>query len=85
MNEKICNQLFVKDTHRNRKFNGTLKCSCCGEESNIEFPYPIEIFDYTRQIDAFVNLHKVKGCNKKQLPRPDWASKEITHGIAFVK
>lgn len=80
---KICNQFFVKDVFRDKRYNGTLKCACCDEESNMNLPYPIEMTALIKFIDLFTKLHASKGCNKAQIVGPDWASGEVNFGIAF--
>jgi transcription elongation factor Elf1 len=79
--KNICNQSFVKDTHRDKKYNGTIKCSCCGEESHWNHPFPFEMKLYMKWLDDFMSLHKNKGCNKKKLPTQRWESTEVSLGI----
>lgn len=74
---KICNQAFVKDTHRNKFYAGTQKCFCCLEECHIAGPLPIRVDAMLTICSAFVELHESKGCNKVKLPAPEWASGEI--------
>lgn len=81
MKQKICNQFFVKDIIRDKKYIGTLKCVCCNEESNMSGQYGIPVDDFLKFIKAFINLHKMKGCNKEQLKHPEWASTEVGFGI----
>lgn len=80
---KICNQLFIKDTHRNKAHSATCKCVCCGEESNFSEPLPFLMQDYTKWCEGFLKIHKDKGCNKRRLDAPDWASRSISFGIVF--
>lgn len=79
---KICNQTFVKDTHRDKKYIGTMKCISCGEESNISLQFPCKLTDFNKQINAFQKMHETKGCNKKQLNAPEWACQSFDIGIA---
>jgi rRNA maturation protein Nop10 len=79
---KICNQLFIKDTHRNKQYTATAKCVCCGEESNFTEPFPFLLTNYTKWLKNFTKIHKDKGCNKTRLDAPDWAAKEVSFGIA---
>ena len=81
--EKICNQHFVKDTHRDKKYNGTIKCSCCGEESNWIHPYPFEMKAFIKWLNDFTKLHKNKGCNKVRIDIQEWESKEVSFGVAI--
>jgi hypothetical protein len=81
--KKICNQYFVKDTHRNKKYNGTIKCSCCDEESNWNQPYPFEMKLFIKWISDFQKLHNNKGCNKIKIETQAWESKEVSFGIAL--
>ncbi len=80
--KKICNQLFLKDEFRERKYPATVKCTYCGEQSSLQaiFPFPLEMF--TNFLEDFVKLHSRKGCNKKEISSPAWASKEVNLGIA---
>lgn len=80
---KICNQLFVKDTHRDKKHSATAKCVCCNEESNFTEPFPFTITKYTNWINNFVKMHKDKGCNKTPLDAPEWASKDVSFAVAM--
>ena len=82
MKRKICNQHFVKDSYRNKKYNGTIKCSCCGEESNWIHPFPFEMKLFIKWLDDFVKLHKNKGCNKTEIQIQEWESKEVSFGVA---
>lgn len=74
---KICNQTFIKDVYRDKKYTGTMKCVACNEESNINLMLPCSVIDLNKQMKAFSKLHAIKGCNKKQLPAPEWACKSI--------
>ena len=80
---KICNQRFVKDDFRDKKYIGSMKCITCGEVSNLTSGFPVALKDFTSNLDAFVKLHTVKGCNKTRTIDPDWASSKIGIGIAF--
>lgn len=79
---KICNQLLLKDSLRDKKYPMTAKCSCCGEESNLNASFPFEMDLMINFLNDFIRLHKNKGCNKEQLPVPDWASSEVNLGFA---
>ena len=79
---KICNQLFVKDTHRDKKYICTVKCVYCGGESNLNLKLPILLIDYNKFLTKFIKTHKDKGCNKFKLNSPEWASKEINIAIS---
>lgn len=79
---KICNQLFVKDIYRDKSFMGTVKCVCCGEQSNLNATFPFEVKLFTNFVKDFVRLHKGKGCNKVKLEAPEWASSDVSVGIA---
>lgn len=83
MRNKKCNQFFVKDDFRDKKFAGTIKCSCCNEESNLNAKFPFTMDLMINFINAFVTLHKKKGCNKSECEVPDWASGEINFGVAM--
>jgi len=80
--EKICNQHFIKDTHRDKKYTSTLKCSCCGEESHLTQPAPF-VKDFVRWLNDFTKLHKNKGCNKHKIEDQEWAAKEVSFGVAI--
>jgi hypothetical protein len=79
--EKICNQFFVKDTHRDKKYACTLRCVTCDESSSLNATFPFEVSLLTDFIKNFTNLHHKKGCNKDQLSAPEWASGEFNVGI----
>lgn len=79
---KICNQYFVKDTHRNKQYNETIKCVCCGEESNLAQPFPFLVEDFTKWLKNFNKMHTDKGCNKTLLEVPDWAASVFGFGIS---
>ena len=79
--DKICNQTFVKDKFRDKKYIGTMKCICCDEESNISLKFPCKLTDFNKQINAFQKMHDIKGCNKEQLSAPDWACESFEIGI----
>ena len=66
-NSKICNQMMVKDSFRNKEYQGTMKCIICEEESNLpsQFPFYLEVMK--NPIDAFMKLHAIKGCNKNHI------------------
>jgi hypothetical protein len=81
---KICNQTFVKDQYRDRKYIGTMKCMHCEEESNIRFRFPIKITDFNKIVKAFVSLHTLNGCNKVQSEAPLWACGSVELGLAGV-
>lgn len=61
---KVCNQVFVKDTARDKKYLSTMKCRTCGEESNSGLIMPCPITEFTNELKAFIKLHDAKGCNK---------------------
>lgn len=73
---------MMKDTHRDMKYTGTMKCSCCEEESNLPQKFPFKLDEMVKQLEAFIKMHKIKGCNKKQVDIPDWASGEINVAIS---
>ena len=79
---KICNQTFVKDAYRDKKYIGTMKCISCEEESNISLTFPCCLIDFNKQVKAFQKMHEVKGCNKQRLKAPDWASESFEFGLA---
>ena len=79
---KICNQLFIKDTHRDKRYAATAKCACCGEESNFTEPFPFLLTNYIKWLNNFMKIHKDKGCNKTRLKAPEWAAQEANIGIA---
>jgi len=61
---EICNQVFVKDSVRDRKYLSTMVCKACGEESNSGLKLPCPVTDFTNELKAFIELHDAKGCNK---------------------
>lgn len=75
--KKPCNQLFVKDIYRDKNFAGTVKCICCGEESSLMAKFPFDARLFSNFLKSFVGHHKNKGCNKIQLPAPEWASTNV--------
>jgi hypothetical protein len=79
---KICNQTFIKDQFRDKKYIGTMKCIFCGEESNISLKFPCSLLEFNKQLQQFTKMHTVKGCNKTKLDAPDWACKTFEVGIA---
>ncbi len=83
MKGKICNQLFVKDTFRDRQYKATVRCVWCDESSNLEATYPFELKLITDFLSNFMKLHKQKGCNARQLSTPIWASKEVDLGLSM--
>ena len=81
--EKICNQHFVKDTHRNKKHTATIRCAMCEEESNLIPELPISVYDYIDFMKTFIKLHSMYGCNKERLKVPEWASSDMSIGITI--
>ncbi len=79
---KICNQYFVKDTHRNKEFMGTAKCAKCNEESSLDVQFPLEMKLLSDFSKSFTKHHKIKGCNKYKSEPGEWASKSVSLGIA---
>lgn len=80
---KVCNQHMVKDSIRNKKYTGTIKCVACEDESNLQMKLPISVYDYIEYMKAFIKLHSMFGCNKVKLPVPDWASSDMSVGISL--
>ena len=74
---KICNQTFVKDRFRNRKYSGTMKCMCCGEESHLRLKFPILLNYFNNSMKAFVALHTANGCNETAIEAPQWSCKTL--------
>lgn len=72
--KKICNQAFVKDSHRDKRYSGTMRCICCMEESHLDFKFPFLVSKMIDQLRAFGKVHAAKGCNDVRLSAPDWAS-----------
>lgn len=62
MTEKICNQVMSTKSP-------TMLCEACKEESfiNQNFPYPLEQF--VKGLEAFMDLHTAKGCNKYKIDK----------------
>ena len=79
---KATNQVMVKDTHRDMKYTGTMKCMKCGEESNLPEMYGFTVQSMVDQLKAFSKMHDIKGCNKKKVESPEWASGEINMAFA---
>lgn len=78
---KICNQVFVKDKFRNKKYAGTQKCLSCNHESHINLKFPFSVTDFISHTEAFVKLHTKLGCNKKSIDAPEWAAQTIDLAI----
>jgi hypothetical protein len=79
---KICNQFFIKDIYRDKKYTSTLKCACCSGIDHFSDPAPL-VSQFTQWIEDFNKLHQNKGCNKVEVKGIDWAAKEINFGIAI--
>ena len=80
---KICNQCFVNDILRNKEYTATIKCICCGEESNFTEPFPVQTRNFIKWLNDFGKLHKNKGCNKTYMDAPDWAAKDVSFGFSI--
>jgi len=78
---EICNQFFVKDTHRDKRYPATIRCSCCDRVYHYINSFPFSINDIAKWMERTTQIHDFKGCNEKQLPDPEWASKEVEFTI----
>jgi hypothetical protein len=78
---KIQNQYFVKNEHRDMAFASTIGCASCNKYNVIDLKFPFSIESFNAYVKGIVKSHTLNGCNKKQLPFPERASKEIIASI----
>lgn len=78
MKKKVCNQYFVSDMHRDRRYKATLKCAWCDEESNFTVLTTTNPDAYIFWMKSFKELHTAKGCNCRALHVQEWADMDIT-------
>ena len=78
----IINQMMVKDSHRDTKYSGTMKCACCGEESHLPIIFPFLLCDMIDHMEVFMEMHNIKGCNEVKVDTPEWASSKLSLALS---